>query len=111
MTTSRVYALARKWSEPPERSEALSEADFLYVSKRWNHGWNYLFYVWKDGWTSDPFRQVVTEMIKTGQARSILGSVLTPIHNGRTSMIARIDPEQKARATTHVTGDDPPGRE
>lgn len=76
-----------------QRREALSEAQFLYVSKRRNHGWNYLFYFPRATWVTDPFRAVVVEMIRTNQPRSILGVVLEPIYNSDTRFIARIRPD------------------
>lgn len=76
-----------------QKREALSEAQFLYVSKRPNKGWNYLFYLPKAAWRTDRFRTVVIEMIRTNQPRSIFGSVLEPIHNSNTRFTARILPD------------------
>ena len=72
---------------------ALSAADFLYVSKRRNHGWNYLFYFPRATWITDGFRSVVLEMIHTNQPRSFFASVMRPIDNSKTRFIASIHPD------------------
>lgn len=75
-----------------QRREALSKAQFLYVSKRPNHGWNYLFYFPRATWVTDPFRAVVLEIMRTKQPRGTLGVVLEPVYDSRSRFIARIRP-------------------
>lgn len=87
-----------------QRSEALSKAQFLYVSKRRNHGWNYLFYYPKATWVTDPFRAVVVDMIRTNEPRSVLGSILQPIYNSDTRFIATIHPDPGGGAETRKPG-------
>jgi len=74
-----------------ERREALSEAQYLYVSKRRNYGWNYLFYFPRATWVTDPFRTAVLKMIRTNRTRHIFGAVLKPIYNSDSRFVARID--------------------
>ena len=76
-----------------QRREALSAAQFLYVSKRRNHGWNYLFYFPRAIWVTDGFRSVVLEMIHTNQPRRFFASVMRPIDNSKTRFIASIHPD------------------
>ncbi|NIM29080.1 MAG: hypothetical protein GTO67_14455 [Gammaproteobacteria bacterium] len=76
-----------------QRREALSKTQFLYVSKRQNYGWNYLFYLPRATWVTDPFRTIVLEMIRTNQPRTVFGSTLEPIYNSDTRFIARIRPD------------------
>lgn len=78
--------------EDTRRREALSKAQYLYVSKRRNHGWNYLFYYPRATWVTDRFRAGVVEMMRTNQPRMILGSILEPIYNSNTRFIAIIRP-------------------
>jgi hypothetical protein len=85
----------------PQRREALSKAQFLYVSKRRNYGWNYLFYFPRATWVTDRFRAVVVEMMRTNQPRSIFGSTLEPIYNSNTRFIARIRPDPGGESKTH----------
>ncbi len=75
-----------------QRREALSEAQFLYISKRRNYGWNYLFYFPRATWVTDPFRTLVLDMIRTNQPGSFLGTVIEPVYNSDTRFIARIHP-------------------
>ena len=76
-----------------QRREALSRAGILYVSKRRNYGWNYLFYFPRAQWVTDPFRVAVLDMIRTNQPRSILGFVAEPIYNSSSRLVARIKPD------------------
>ncbi len=76
-----------------QRQAALSKTQFLYVSKRRNHGWNYLFYFPRATWVTDRFRTGVVEMLRTNQPQSVLGSVLEPIYNSNTRFIASIHPD------------------
>ena len=78
-----------------ERQKALSEAHYLYLSKRRNYGWNYLFYFPRATWVTDPFRTAVLQMIRTGRSRHILGAVLNPIYNSDSRFVARIDATQQ----------------
>lgn len=74
------------------RRRVLKGTDFLYVSKRRNYGWNYLFYFPRADWRKDAFRQAVHRMINDNQSRRILGVTLSPVYNSPTRFIARVEP-------------------
>ena len=84
-----------------ERRQALSEAQYLYVSKRRNYGWNYLFYFPRATWVTDPFRTAVLQMIRTGRNRRVLGAVLNPIYNSDSRFVARIDAAAQGASESH----------
>ena len=83
-----------------QRREALSQARYVYISKRRNYGWNYLFYFPKATWVTDIFRANVLNMIEANKPRSVLGSVLEPIYNSDTGFTARIRPDARGETGT-----------
>jgi len=82
------------------RRRLLHQTEFLYLSKRRNYGWNYLYYLPRPEWLDDPFRSLVHEMLRTNQPQSMLGVTFTPIHHSGTRFVARIVPDGTARQET-----------
>jgi len=75
-----------------DRRHVLKGTEFLYVSKRRNYGWNYLYYLPRAEWRYDAFRQAVHKMIESNQSQRILGVTLQPVYNSPSRLIARIRP-------------------
>jgi hypothetical protein len=70
------------------------------LSKRRNHGWNYLFYFPRAEWLDDPFRGAVHEMLRTNHPQSVLGVTISPIHQSATRFVAEIVPDDNAYQET-----------
>jgi hypothetical protein len=78
------------------RRRLLHRTEYLYLSKRRNYGWNYLYYLPRSDWLDDPFRDLVHKMLRTNQPQSMLGVTFTPIHHSATRFVARIVPDGAA---------------
>lgn len=79
-------------ADAARRREMLAGVEYLYVSKRENRGWNYLFYFPRAEWTQDPFRLAVTRLLRTNGEALILGARLTVVYHSPTRLVARITP-------------------
>ena len=73
-----------------ERRRTLERTDYLYVSLRQNHGWNYLFYFPRLEWRDDPFRIAVNEMLVTRRGRELLGVEIAPVYHSDTRFVATV---------------------
>ena len=78
------------------RRQLLHQTQYLYLSKRRNHGWNYLFYLPRAKWLNDPFRGAVHEMLRSNRPQSMLGVTISPIHQSETRFAAKIVPDGSA---------------
>ena len=88
-------------SPEPVRRRILAQTDYLYLSKRPNFLWNYLYFVPRQDWIGDPFREVVVSMIRTNQPGDIYGVTITPFVNSATRFVARV---QSARSREQDIG-------
>jgi hypothetical protein len=75
---------------PDQRRRQLAAANYIYVSKRPNYGWNYLFYFPRLHWRKDPLRLALVEMMQSNQPRRFLGMTFSPVYNSTTGFAAKI---------------------
>lgn len=77
----------------PRRKTILATTDYIWIVRNNRHLYYYLNYLPEPAWTSDPFRQMVIDILRTNQPRSLYGYQFIPTTIDNERLLLRVKPE------------------